>query len=52
MLITLKGVAMQADPEVHLNAGDKVQVKVVTRHPQLVLRIIEGGYSEGSNLAD
>jgi hypothetical protein len=52
MLITLKGVRMQADSEVHLNAGDKIQVKVETLHPQLILRIIEGGYSEESNLAD
>jgi hypothetical protein len=52
MLITLKGVSMQADSEVHLNAGDKIQVKVETLHPQLILRIIEGGYSEESNLAD
>jgi hypothetical protein len=51
-LITLKGVTMQADSEVHLNAGDKIQVKVETVHPQLVLRIMEGGYSEESNLAD
>ena len=52
MLITLKGVSMPADSEVHLNAGDKIQVKVETIYPQLVLRIIEGGYSEESNLAD
>ena len=51
-LITLKGVTMQADSEVHLNAGDKIQVRVETLHPQLVLRIMERGYSEGSNLAD
>lgn len=52
MLITLKGVSMQADSEVHLNAGDKIQVKVETLHPQLVLRVMESGYSEASNLAD
>ncbi len=52
MLITLKGVSMRADSEVHLNAGDKIQVKVETLHPQLVLRIVEGGYSEESGLAD
>jgi hypothetical protein len=52
MLITLKGVSMQADSEVHLNAGDKIQVKVETLHPQLVLRVMESGYSEESNLAD
>jgi len=38
MLITLKGVSMQADSEVQLNAGDRIQVKVETVHPQLVLR--------------
>ncbi|MGO9137370.1 MAG: hypothetical protein ACLP9S_01450 [Syntrophales bacterium] len=52
MLITLKGVSMSADSEVHLNAGDKIQVRVETTYPQLVLRIIGGGYSEESNLAD
>ena len=51
-LITLKGATMQADSEVHLNAGDKIQVKVESVHPQLVLRIMERGYSEESNLAD
>ena len=48
MLITLKGVSMQADSEVQLNAGDKIQVKVEAIHPQLVLRVVEGGYSEES----
>jgi len=43
---------MQADSEVYLNAGDKIQVKVETLHPQLVLRVIESGYSEASNIAD
>jgi len=52
MLITLKGVSMEADSEVYLNAGDKIQVKVETLHPQLVLRVMESGYSEASNLAD
>ena len=52
MLITLKGVTMQADSEVHLDAGDKIQVKVETLHPQLVLRVMESGYSEASNLTD
>jgi hypothetical protein len=51
-LITLKGVSMLADSEVHLNAGDKIQVKVEAIHPQLILRIIEGGYSEESDLTD
>ncbi len=51
MLITLKGVSMQADSEVQLNAGDRIQVKVETVHPQLVLRIVEGGFSEESDLA-
>ncbi len=52
MLIMLKGVSLPADSEVHLNAGDKIQVKVETIYPQLVLRIIEGGYSEESTFAD
>jgi hypothetical protein len=52
MLITLKGISMQADSEVRLNTGDKIQVKVETLHPQLVLRIMESGYSEESSLAD
>ncbi|MGA2331501.1 MAG: hypothetical protein ABSG75_07060 [Syntrophales bacterium] len=52
MLITLKGISMQADSEVRLNAGDRIQVKVETLQPQLVLRIMEGGYSEESGLSD
>ena len=43
ILITLKGISMQADSEVQLNAGDKIQVRVEDIHPQLVLHIVEGG---------
>ncbi|MGZ3577892.1 MAG: hypothetical protein ACXU98_02645 [Syntrophales bacterium] len=51
ILITLKGISMQADSDVQLNAGDKIQVRVEDIHPQIVLRIVEGGYSEESDRA-
>jgi hypothetical protein len=51
MLITLKGVSMQADSEVQLNAGDRIQVKVESIHPQLVLSVVGGGYAEEPDLA-
>ena len=52
MLIDLKGIVTQADSEVRLNAGDRIQVKVESLSPQLVLRILESSQTETSDIVD
>jgi hypothetical protein len=52
ILIALKGIKMPAEAEVALNKGDAVRVRVESLHPQVILRIMGGVFTEESQVVD
>lgn len=52
ILIALKGIKMPAESEVALNKGDAVRVRVESLHPQVILRIMGGAFTEESQVMD
>jgi hypothetical protein len=52
ILIALKGIKIPAEAEVALNKGDAVRVRVESLHPQVILRIMGGVFTEESQVVD